>query len=269
MKKTALIAAILLALCGAAWGQGYYGSYGGGTYARLYDGTSSYNSITAGVRTLTFASALADAENLILTFGNNDNSLALSSSTGVTTFNLDYAITQFRVDAAAYLTITVADGGGATIGQTSDGNDSITIGDGGDDIRIVMNKNAADGTWSGLTINLTAHQNLAFGDLVYVYSDGEAALADADAEATMPCIGIVVVAANEDATATILIDGTITETDWNWTPGARLYVSETAGGIESTVGNISDTNDVVQVIGVALTADTILFRPSLTEVVIQ
>lgn len=127
----------------------------------------------------------------------------------------------------------------------------------------------SDGTFRGITLQITAHENVAFGQLVFINSDGEAALADADAAATMPAVGIVVVAANADATCTILTHGVVTETDWNWTPGSRLYVSETAGSIEATLANISDKNDVVQVIGVALTADTILFNPSLTEVVLE
>jgi hypothetical protein len=58
------------------------GSSDGGTYVRLYDGTSAYTGITAGVRTLTFAPSNANAENLIMTFGDNSNVVALSSGTG-------------------------------------------------------------------------------------------------------------------------------------------------------------------------------------------
>ncbi len=60
----------------------YDGSSDGGTYIRLYDGTSAYESITGGVRLFTFASSTADAENLTLTLGNNDNTVSLTSSTG-------------------------------------------------------------------------------------------------------------------------------------------------------------------------------------------
>jgi hypothetical protein len=60
------------------------GTSDGGTYIRLYDGTSAYESITAGVRTLTFVPSNANAESLLVTFGNNDNTVALSSGTGAT-----------------------------------------------------------------------------------------------------------------------------------------------------------------------------------------
>ncbi len=58
------------------------GSADGGTYIRLYDGTSAYISITAGVRTLTILPSNTSAESLIFTFGNNDNTVTLTSGTG-------------------------------------------------------------------------------------------------------------------------------------------------------------------------------------------
>ena len=60
----------------------YDGSADGGTYVRLYDGTGAYLGMTAGVRTLTLLPSNADAESLVLTFGDNNNVVALSSGTG-------------------------------------------------------------------------------------------------------------------------------------------------------------------------------------------
>jgi hypothetical protein len=60
----------------------YDGSADGGTYWRLYDGTSAYVGGTAGVRTLTLAPSNASAENMTITFGNNDDTVALASGTG-------------------------------------------------------------------------------------------------------------------------------------------------------------------------------------------
>lgn len=58
------------------------GSSDGGTYIRLYDGTSAYLDMLAGVRTVTVGPSNANAEKLLITFGNNDNTIALSSTTG-------------------------------------------------------------------------------------------------------------------------------------------------------------------------------------------
>lgn len=64
------------------------GTSDGGTYIRLFDGTSAYESLTGGVRTFSFASSTADAENMVLTLGSNDNTLGLSSGTGANILNL-------------------------------------------------------------------------------------------------------------------------------------------------------------------------------------
>jgi hypothetical protein len=47
---------------------------------------------------------------------------------------------------------------------------------------------------------------------------------------------------------------------WNWTPGAILYVSLTAGGITETAP--SATDEVVRIIGHAKTSKIITFNPS-------
>lgn len=63
------------------------GSSDGGTYIRLYDGTSAYTALTAAVRKFTISSSVADSEDLTITLGNNDNKVTVSSSTGVTEAN--------------------------------------------------------------------------------------------------------------------------------------------------------------------------------------
>lgn len=128
---------------------------------------------------------------------------------------------------------------------------------------------AGDGTYSGLTINYTAGETLAFGQPVYVKSDGKVWKADADAAATMPAVGLIVVGGNANATVTILVHGYITETDWNWTIGNTIYVADgDAGAITATLADISDENDVVQIIGIAVHADSIFVNPSLATVVL-
>lgn len=171
--------------------------------------------------------------------------------------------------AARTITVDDADQTVAARNRDNTFTGANTIGDGGDDQRILMRVNTGDGTWSGITMNLTCHETLAFGNTVFINSDGEAALADADGVATMPVIGITVVGGNAADTCTILTHGVITEADWNFTAGQRLYASETGGGVENTLSNIGDTNDVVQIIGVALSGDTIMFNPSLVEVVLE
>jgi hypothetical protein len=147
-----------------------------------------------------------------------------------------------------------------------------TIGDGGDDQRIVSRINATNERWSGHTIYFAqCAASLAFGTPVYIQSTGKPGAADADAAATMPAIGLIVVASTDaDTPCTVLTHGTITDTDWNFTTvGATIYTSETAGSVELDVANISDTNDVVQVLGIALHADTLFVNPSLVTIVLE
>jgi hypothetical protein len=174
-------------------------------------------------------------------------------------------------DAAAYLNVATADGGASTISATSDGADVINVGDNSDDqVRVRSVNSTTNETWSGHTLYFAqCAASMGFGSPAYIQSSGKPGLADADAAATMPAIGLVVVASTDaDTPCTILTHGVITDTDWNWTPGATLYVSETAGSIENTIGNITDENDVVQVLGVAIHADSIFVNPSLTTIVL-
>jgi hypothetical protein len=147
-----------------------------------------------------------------------------------------------------------------------------TIGDGGDDQRIVSRINATNERWSGHTIYFAqCAATMGFGQPAYIQSTGKPGLADADAAATMPAIGLVVVASTDaDTPCTVLTHGVITDTDWNWTVGNTIYVADgDAGAVTATLADISDTNDVVQVVGIALHADSIFVNPSLTTVVLE
>lgn len=97
------------------------GSSDGGTYIRLYDGTSAYTGITAGVRTLTFAPSNTNAENMVMTFGNNNNSVDLSSGTGAVVNISGNAATATLATAATAL---AANGANCSSGQAPLGVDA-------------------------------------------------------------------------------------------------------------------------------------------------
>jgi hypothetical protein len=124
---------------------------------------------------------------------------------------------------------------------------------------------SADGTWSGIMQAGTAGATLAFGALVYLAAaDSRWELADADAAATSGdvVLGMVVLAAAADGDPTnILLYGKI-RADAAFpalTIGAPAYVGTTAGDIQ--VAQPSGTDDVIRVVGHALTADVLLFNP--------
>lgn len=125
---------------------------------------------------------------------------------------------------------------------------------------------SADGTYSGTTIAGTAGTTLAFGDLVYLaVADSRWELVDADSVTTAGAVltGFCVLAAASDGDPTvILLDGNI-RADAAFpalTVGAPVYASTTPGDIQ--VAQPSGTDDVIHVVGFALTADSIVVRIS-------
>lgn len=125
---------------------------------------------------------------------------------------------------------------------------------------------SADGKYTGICITGTAGATLAFGDLIYLsVADSRWELADADAAATAGGVlmGMCVLAAASDGDATkILLQGQI-RADTAFpalTIGAAVYVGETAGDIQVAIPTGAD--NVIRVVGFALTADEIYFNPS-------
>ena len=124
----------------------------------------------------------------------------------------------------------------------------------------------ADNSFTGITIVLTATSITAFGKVCYINASGEAALADADAIATSGACVICVETAGIDAAATgkFLVIGSARDNAWAWTVGGLIYLSTAVGTMTQTAP--SGVDDVIQVLGVALNADTILWNPQLVMV---
>lgn len=119
-----------------------------------------------------------------------------------------------------------------------------------------------------ITTTATASETLASGDLVNLWDDGgtlKARKADAD-DATKPAHGFVSAAVSSAATATVRVTrGSINTDASGLTPGARLYLS-TAGGLVTETAP-SASGNLVQPIGVALSATSYVFAPDLSYVI--
>lgn len=127
---------------------------------------------------------------------------------------------------------------------------------------------STDHAASGIKIQLAAHETQAFGDLCYIASDGQAQLVDADAIATASGIAMCADASiAADATGTYLLYGIARDDTWNWTVGGLIYITTTG-----TTGNTltqtapSGTDDVVQIVGMAMHAHRMLFFGNLVQV---
>lgn len=132
---------------------------------------------------------------------------------------------------------------------------------------------ATDKTASGITTQFTANENQAFGDVVKINSSGKAQIAKADVIANATALAMCVSESVEaDATGNYLLLGFVRDDSWNWTVGAWIYLSLTG-----TTGNtltqtspfeadpiVEDT--IVQLLGVANSADTFYFNPQLVQV---
>tara|TARA_B100000965_G_scaffold405932_1_gene441951 strand:- start:1251 stop:1778 length:528 start_codon:yes stop_codon:yes gene_type:complete len=111
---------------------------------------------------------------------------------------------------------------------------------------------------SSLTIELTAAENLAIGDVVYIDSNGKLAKAIHSSTRDIATVaGMVIEAVAANATAKLIFAGKIDVTGWsggNLTPGSRYFLNG-SGAISTTPP--SSANQYVVLVGEALNANTL------------
>ena len=105
--------------------------------------------------------------------------------------------------------------------------------------------------------------NMVAGDVGYIASDGHVEFADASAVGTMPGLVMALETIATTASGEFLVYGVMRQDTWNWTPGANIYVTVTGTSTNTlTETQPAVAGNQVQIVGIALTADTILFNPS-------
>ena len=138
----------------------------------------------------------------------------------------------------------------------------------------------ANAAYIGITGTFTAGEDLLAGEVVSVHTDGKVYQARAKAGnsdngmigAEQPAIGLVVADVDEsvDAATTVLLHGSITHTSNfpTYTVGSTLYVPEDETSSKNVPEDAApaDDGDFVQVIGVALAAQTVFVNPDLTVI---
>jgi len=146
-----------------------------------------------------------------------------------------------------------ADAAAVSIGDPAPGNT-------GDDVHIMMDGAPdAEDSYSGLTIiDKNAGESTTQWDLVYFdTTDSEWKQADADAVGEWPAWGMGVAAGSDTTELIVLTKGIVRNDDWDWTIGAVLYLDDTTpGGLTETAP--STTDDCVQPVAIAITADVIM-----------
>lgn len=122
----------------------------------------------------------------------------------------------------------------------------------------------SDDTYSGISVTLTAGVTLAQWNAGFMATTSKIELADADAIATAGAFALATSAMDANASGIFLLNGIARNDAWTWTVGGLVYLSTTAGGLTQTAP--SATDDVIQVVGVALTADSMFWNPQLVQV---
>ena len=117
-------------------------------------------------------------------------------------------------------------------------------------------------TANGTLITVTAGENLVFGDVVYIKSDGKYWKARADASTTVPVVGMSLGSISANASGNILQSGLVRNDSWSWsTVGGQIWLSvSTAGAITQT--KPSATGNQLIYVGYAKSATEVNFNPS-------
>lgn len=269
------------------WGQTYDGSanvVGSLTAVGNITGGASSMTITAGTgnsRTLSLQSTTSGGTATTFLTGNADQSITMAAgftAAGASTIGTSNAFTTGTIELGAASDTTLARVGAGQISvegvnvvtiSSTDTLTNKTIGAGA----LVLAENAsvqldpvlsADGKYTGTTIIGTGGATISFGQLVYLASSGKWLLADADAASTSGSVmlGMAVTTSTDTNPITVLLMGNVRADALfaTFTVGVPLYVSPTAGDITAT--QPSSTDQVIRVIGFALTADSIVFNPS-------
>jgi len=125
---------------------------------------------------------------------------------------------------------------------------------------------STSGTGSGIRSSFTAGEALAFGNLVYMKSDGKVWKAAASGITTTPVMGMCMGTVSANGAADILLSGRVYNSSWSLGTGGDVLYLTTSGGSFSVTAPSGVTGYVVQVIGVVLSATTIYFNPSLNRI---
>jgi hypothetical protein len=125
------------------------------------------------------------------------------------------------------------------------------------------------GTTIGSIITLTSTETQAVGDAVQIDSSGHAHLAKADTIGHASAVLIAAAAVSGSGSNTYLLPGGTMKlaSSPSWTVGGLVFLSTTGTTTNTlTQSAPSGANNSIQVIGVAVAADTLLFEPALSQV---
>jgi hypothetical protein len=121
------------------------------------------------------------------------------------------------------------------------------------------------GTYVGITGTLTSGEATAFGDLLYLKSDGYLWKSSATVASTADgLIMMSVGTTTSSASNTYLFTGLLANSAWAFTKGDKIYMNTTSGGLVSSL--ITGSGKIIRIVGHALASSIIHFNPDNTYV---
>jgi len=138
---------------------------------------------------------------------------------------------------------------------------------------ITTNSSPLADTASGTIVELTAAEDVVLGDVCYVGTDGKLHLGDATTIATATAVAMALEPISTNATGRFLLHGIahLNTLAPSWTVGGLVYLSLPVAGTPILKGKMtqvapSGTDEVVQILGVALATDVLMFNPQLVQI---
>jgi len=130
----------------------------------------------------------------------------------------------------------------------------------------ILDAATPDTTYSGISAPMVAGEDLEVGECVYAKSDGKMWKAVATASATSRTVAMCTADVSADAVGSFLLQGFahFAANFPTYTVGATIYTPEAETSSKNVPEQVApDTaGDYVQVIGWAVSADTVYFDPS-------
>jgi hypothetical protein len=158
---------------------------------------------------------------------------------------------------------TITFTGNYTLGLTLSNNTSVTLPTTGTLSTLAGTETLTNKTLSEpiLSKSFTAATTIVAGNAIYIGSNGQAYLAEANSTTTMPCIYIAITGNTAGNPVTCMSLGYITT--GSWTAGGYIYVADNvAGGLTQTLPNTS--GDIIMIVGVAVSSTEIAWQPIVT-----
>ena len=241
-----------------------------GTAATVTTGVQSNITRTGTLDTLTVDNVITNGT----TIGHTDDTDLMTLADGVLsvagTLDVSGSVETATIDFTdGDNAITIADGGGTTFPQAATftsgltANGDITI---ADSKGIIIDSTPTDNGFNGIfaSFDNATGATINRGEVVYVTGTAnQVAKARGNADSTMPAVAIATADVTDGNSGNFMLHGICHDASKfpDLTEGGEVYVSEdTAGLVTSTLP--ADSRDRVQVVGIGLHNDKMLFNPS-------